>query len=213
MVRNRSPQVQDRHLNEVQAWLVGGGVASLSAAVFLVKEAKVSPSHIHVLEVHSGPGGALADGGEPSTGYSLHSGRDLTLHDTSVEDLLSHVPSDIYPDKTVLEDIKAFNNSAEHGRAQTRLLVEGKSGPEKLDARNFGISLKDRLELLKLMMQSERSLENRKVSDFFSAEFWNTTFWTVWSTTYDSQGKLLFVSPDMGYNIDECWQICIPPVA
>ena len=33
-----------------QAWLVGGGIASMTAAVFLIRDAGMPPQNIHILE-------------------------------------------------------------------------------------------------------------------------------------------------------------------
>lgn len=40
------------------AWLVGSGLASLSAAAFLIRDGQMPGDHIHILEEASLPGGA-----------------------------------------------------------------------------------------------------------------------------------------------------------
>ena len=41
------------------AYLIGGGLASLAAACFLVRDAQMEGKRIHILEKESHPGGAL----------------------------------------------------------------------------------------------------------------------------------------------------------
>ncbi|KAJ5240707.1 uncharacterized protein N7469_002298 [Penicillium citrinum] len=82
MVHNRDPQ-------NVQAWLVGGGVASLAAAVFLINQANVPPHHVHILDIHHGSGGAMKTSGNSRDGYVLHTGAQPYFHEECVKDLLS----------------------------------------------------------------------------------------------------------------------------
>lgn len=60
-----------RQLNHIQAWLIGSGIASISAAVHLIKDAKVSGTNIHILDLHSGFGGGMNPSGDAQNGYFL----------------------------------------------------------------------------------------------------------------------------------------------
>ncbi|MFJ3979689.1 oleate hydratase [Streptomyces sp. NPDC090021] len=58
--------------NEAQsshASLIGGGIASLAAAVFLVRDAGMPGENIHILEELPQTGGALDGSGAPYTGF------------------------------------------------------------------------------------------------------------------------------------------------
>ena len=55
------------------AWLVGGGLASLSAAAFLIRDGGIPGERIHILEEsrlrrHSGPPAGVRDPGRPGDG-------------------------------------------------------------------------------------------------------------------------------------------------
>jgi oleate hydratase len=211
MANRRDPET-------VQVWVIGSGIASLAAAVYFIKEAKVPAKNIHILESHSGAGGGITSGGDAVTGYVLHQGpiAPMSFHDPCTENFLSLVPSMADPEKSLLQEIKDFN-SQEH-KEQTarekereqredyylqhshhhhhhgyyerpasptaRVLVEGIDGPQKLDLRKMGLGLRDRFELFQVMIESEQALENKMVSDIFSANFFASNFWIIWSTTY-----------------------------
>ena len=75
------------------AYLIGSGLASLSAACFLVRDAQMPGSHIHVIEKASIPGGAL-DGDEFSgIGYVMRGGREMDNHFECMWDLFRSIPS------------------------------------------------------------------------------------------------------------------------
>ena len=60
--------------NELNAVLVGGGIASLAAAVYLIRDGDVPGSHIRILE-EAALGGSLDAGGTPEQGYSMRGTR------------------------------------------------------------------------------------------------------------------------------------------
>ena len=47
------------NVDEKSAYIVGSGLAALSTAVFLVRDAQMSGDHIHILEELSLPGGSM----------------------------------------------------------------------------------------------------------------------------------------------------------
>jgi oleate hydratase len=46
-----------RDPESTQAWLVGSGIASLAAAVHLIRDARVPGGNIHILDRHAQTGG------------------------------------------------------------------------------------------------------------------------------------------------------------
>lgn len=64
----------ERNPQNVHAWLIGSGVASLAAAVYLVKQANVLARRVHIIDIHHGSGGAMKTSGNSGDGYVLHTG-------------------------------------------------------------------------------------------------------------------------------------------
>ena len=61
-----------------QAFLIGGGIGSLAAAAFMVRDGSVLGGNISILEAAPIVGGSLDGAGDPVGGYSLRGGRMLT---------------------------------------------------------------------------------------------------------------------------------------
>ena len=166
-----------------RAYLVGGGIASLAAAAYLIRDGGFPGDAITIIEAAEVFGGALDGGGSPETGYIIRGGRMLNDEAyAATYDLLSFIPSLSDPGKSVLDEVREFNEEVRsHSRA--RLVRAG----EKLDASDFGLSNRDRLDLAELMARSEESLGAQRIEDFFQPSFFQTNFWFMWATTFAFQ--------------------------
>ena len=163
-------------------YLIGSGIASLAAAVYLEKDAGVPGRNIQILEKANLFGGALDGAGEADRGFVIRGGRMHELHYECYWDLLSYIPS--YDDPNVSVKDESFDfNSRFVTNAQARLLRDGK----KLDVSSFGLNLKQQGEFLRLMFASERSLDNKRIEDWFDQDFFKTNFWLLWTTMFAFQ--------------------------
>ena len=61
-----------------KAFLVGGGIGSMAAAAFVIRDGGVPGPHITIYEGLPVLGGSLCDAGSPKDGYSMRGGRMLT---------------------------------------------------------------------------------------------------------------------------------------
>lgn len=173
-----------RNHQEVQAWLIGSGVASLAAAVHLINQGKVPAHQIHILDVHHGSGGAMNISGNSREGYVLHTGAQPYLHEDCVKDLLSMVPSAGNPEKTVWEDLKEHElYSKPINKAHTRAIRQSEEGLRNVDMHHLRIGAKLRMDLIKFVLDSERGFDSKKIRDVFEESFFESEFWTLWSTT------------------------------
>lgn len=176
MAQNRDPR-------NVQAWIIGSGIASLAAAVNLVKKAKVPANQVHILDAHDGSGGAIQVAGDADKGYILHTGAQPYFLEPCVEDLLAMVPSVNDPKKTVLETIKereAHERPVE--KATTTAIKLGQGGTSKVDMHRTQIGPKLRMDLIAFIFDNERALESNKIRDVFPDSFFQSEFWALWST-------------------------------
>ncbi|MFW5905921.1 MAG: oleate hydratase, partial [archaeon] len=56
-------------VSQREAYFVGGGIASLAGAAFLIRDAGMPGQNIHVLEKLDVMGGAMDGAGNPKDGY------------------------------------------------------------------------------------------------------------------------------------------------
>ena len=167
-----------------KAYLVGGGIASLSAAVLLIRDGGLRGENIRIIEELPVAGGALDGSGNPVKGYVTRGGRMFTEETyVCLWDVLDSVPSLDDPTKSVKDQVWAFNDEW-RGDAHARLI--DRHG-RILDAKNLGLNLHDRLEVMRLLATPERVLGTHRIEDRFSPHFFETNFWAMWRTTFAFQ--------------------------
>jgi oleate hydratase len=162
-----------------KAYLVGGGIASLSAAAYLIRDGGVPGANIHVFEALDVLGGSLDGAGSPGAGYVIRGGRMFNFSYVCTYDLLSFIPSLSDPSKTVLDEFHAFN-----ARVKTHSNCRLVAGGRKLDVSSMGFGMKDRLDLAEVAIRSEESLGTKRISDCFAPEFFETNFWMMWASMF-----------------------------
>ena len=163
-----------------KAYLVGSGIASLSAAAFLIREGGFSGQDIVILEEQDREGGSLDAAGSPETGYTMRGGRMFELHFACTYDLLSTIPSLDDPGISVTEDTFSFHEDFawnDHAR-----LVDAEG--TVIDAHSMTFSERDRVELVACLATPEMLLDSKRIEDLFHEDFFRTNFWAMWCTTF-----------------------------
>ena len=165
------------------AYLVGGGIESLAAAVHLIHDARVPASQIHILESTSHLGGFMKSTGTPEDGYILRGGQMMSFSYECLRDLLSIIPSLANPSKTVMQEIDKFNAIPGNKiHANARLVARGADGPEIVDVKHLGLRARDIYNLVHLVMKPEKKLYALRIRDCFEETFFRSKFWFMWST-------------------------------
>ena len=171
------------HTNS-KAYLVGGGIGSLAAAAFMVRDGGLPGGNISVLEAATTLGGSLDGTGDPVAGYSMRGGRMLTTDNYECTwDLYKSIPSLTHEGKTVFDETVEFNE--EHVSNSLARLVNSRRA--KVPVTSMGFSMQDRMELLKLSRADEGTLAASCITDWLSPAFFETEFWYMWSTTFAFQ--------------------------
>ncbi|KAJ6134151.1 hypothetical protein N7523_000473 [Penicillium sp. IBT 18751x] len=174
-----------RDPKDVQAWLVGSGVASLAAAVHLIKQGKVPAHQVHILDVHHGSGGAMKTSGSSQEGYILHTGAQPYFHEDCVKDLLSMVPSLGNLGKTSWEDIKEHELYTKPiNKAHTRAIRQTEEGLRNVDMHHLRIGAKLRMDLIRFILDGEKGFDSKRIRDVFEESFFESEFWILWATTF-----------------------------
>lgn len=164
----------------MKAHLVGGGISSLSAAAFLIKDGGLLGANIHVYEAGEALGGALDASGSAETGYSMRGGRMFEAEDRCVHYLMSFIPSAADPTKSIDEEMRTYH--ADYGWNDKARLVAG--GGRVLDATKFGLGQRNRLDLLQLAATPEALLEGKTIADCLDLSILATNFWYMFGSIF-----------------------------
>ena len=167
-----------------KAYLIGGGIGSLAAAAFMLRDGAMRGDNISVYEAAGVLGGSLDGAGNPIDGYLMRGGRMFTADNYECTwDLFKSIPSLVRQGKTVLEETLDFNDQYA-SNAKARLVDRRRA---KLAVTSMGFSMQDRRELLDFSQMGEEDLGGKCITDCFSPAFFETAFWYMWSTTFAFQ--------------------------
>ena len=163
------------------AYLVGSGLASLSAALFLVRDAQMPGERIHILEELELPGGSLDGILDNTRGYIMRGGREMENHFECLWDLFRSVPSLEVKDASVLDEFYWLNKEGPNFSKMRATMNRGKSA--HTDGK-FTLTDKAAEEIARLFLTSEEELNDKRISDVFSEEFFQSNFWLYWRTMF-----------------------------
>ncbi|GFP76077.1 oleate hydratase [Clostridium fungisolvens] len=169
-----------------QVYFVGGGLASLAGAAYLIRDCNFKGENIHIIEGLKILGGSNDGAGDAVNGFICRGGR--MLNEETYEnfwELLSTVPSLEMPNMSVTEEILNFDKS--HPTYAKARLID-RNGVIQ-DVTSMGFNNADRMALGKLMATSEDKLDDMTIEQWFkhTPHFFETNFWYMWQTTFAFQ--------------------------
>jgi len=170
--------------NCLKAYIVGGGLASISTATYLIKNGNIPGKDITILEELDFFGGSLdAIKNKKDSAYFMRGFRMMEEKVYSaLFDLMSFIPSIEEPKKTIYADYLEFNKEVKT-YSLSRLVENGKA----INAKPFKMTMKERAKLLKFLTFKEKNIQNVSIADYFGPDFFESNFWFLFSTTFSFQ--------------------------
>ncbi|KAL4733078.1 streptococcal 67 kDa myosin-cross-reactive antigen like family-domain-containing protein [Aspergillus similis] len=147
------PSVEDaKNPENLDAWILGSGIASLTAAVHLLQEARVPPSRIHIIETLDVASGTTVSHGNAKEGYDFRAGMLPQFNDICMLNLLSLVPSLTDPNRSVADEILDFAKTLnfKHAHEQTRFLERIGDKVHRVQGKKIALSVRDRISMFML---------------------------------------------------------------
>lgn len=176
LVKTRKPE----GIEEKSAYLIGTGVASLTAACFLIRDAHMEGRKITFLEQLDIAGGSLDGKCMETRGYVARGGRETGAHFECLWDIWSSIPSIEDPEMSVL-DSYYYTNYDDPNFSNCR--ITHKQG-EKYDDGNFNLTQDQVKEIADLCVTKDEELDNKTIEEVFSEGLLNSDFWTYWRTMF-----------------------------
>ena len=162
------------------AYLIGSGLAALTAACYLVRDGQMKGERIHIFEKDPIPGGAC-DGYKYDIGYVMRGGREMDNHFEVMWDLLRSIPSLETEGASVLDEYY-WLNKADPNSSLCR--ATEKQGQDAHTDGKFAISDQGALEIMKLFFTPDEQLQDKKITDVFDEEVFSSNFWLYWRTMF-----------------------------
>lgn len=179
-VRPLKPQGVDKK----SAYIIGTGLAGLTAAFYLVRDGRMKGEHIHLLEKLDLTGGSCDGRKDITKGFFMRGGREMDNHFEVMWDVYRDVPSIENPGLSVLDEYY-YLNKEDPNYSLCRATVN--RGQDAHTDKMFKLEKKSAMELMKLFLTKEEDLEDKKISDVLGEEFWQSNFWLYWQTMFAFQ--------------------------
>ncbi len=175
--RPRKPEGVDHK----SAYIIGTGLAALTAACYLVRDGQMKGEHIHIFEKDPIPGGACDGWKFENVGYVMRGGREMDNHFEVMWDLFHSIPSIETEGVSVLDEYYWLNKE-DPNYSLCRATVN--RGQDAHTDGKFAVSDKAAMEIMKLFFTPDEQLYDKRITDFFGDEVLNSNFWLYWRTMF-----------------------------
>ncbi|NKY33455.1 oleate hydratase [Nocardia speluncae] len=168
-------------VENMKAWLVGAGLAAMSAAAFLIRDGRMPGNRITILERLKLPGGALDGIKEPERGFVIRGGREMENHFECLWDLFRSIPSLEIDDASVLDEFYWLNKDDPNYSLQRATHHRGE------DAHTdglFALNEKAQKDIVRIFLATREEMEGRRIDEVFGADFLKSNFWLYWRTMF-----------------------------
>lgn len=163
------------------AWFVGAGLASLSAAAFLIRDGGLPGPKITILERLKLPGGALDGIKEPGRGFVIRGGREMEDHMECLWDLFRSVPSIEIEGASVLDEFYWLNKEDPNYSLQR---VTEKQGQDAHTDGLFALNRRALKDIMKVFLATREEMEGKRINEVFGEDFLKSSFWLYWRTMF-----------------------------
>lgn len=155
------------------AYIIGGGMAGLAAAVYLVDDAHMPGENIVVYEAASVVGGSMDGTGDAVQGYLCRGERELEPYMECLWNICSKVPSLRNEGRTVLDDVWDFNYTDPIHSEYRVIHNQGKL----VDIHDFTLDEETMQLVMKLVFMPETELEGMTMEEYFPESFFHSNLW------------------------------------
>ena len=163
------------------AYIIGTGLAALSAACYLVRDGQMKGERIHIFEKDPIPGGAC-DGFEyPGVAYVMRGGREMDNHFEVMWDLFHSIPSIETEGVSVLDEYYWLNKE-DPNYSLCRATVN--RGQDAHTDKKFAVSDKAQMEIMRLFFTPDEELYDKRIDEYFDDEVFDSNFWLYWRTMF-----------------------------
>ncbi|PZP45210.1 MAG: oleate hydratase, partial [Pseudopedobacter saltans] len=177
----RNKVIPLKSFDNSKVYIVGGGIAGLSAAYYFIRDGRVPAENITFIEQLHVEGGSMDGAGNAKDGYIIRGGREMDFTYENLWDMFQDIPATELPEPySVLDEYRLVNdNDPNYSIAR---LIHNK-GIVK-DFSKFGLNKKDQLAIIKLLLKKKEELDDITIEQYFSQTFLDSNFWFFWRTMF-----------------------------
>ena len=148
-----------KDVDKKSAYIIGTGLAGLTAAFYLVRDGQMKGEHIHLLEKLELAGGSCDGRKDVTKGFFMRGGREMDNHFEVMWDTFRDVPSIETPGVSVLDEYYWLNK---HDPNYSLCRATVNCGEDAHTDKKFLLDKDSAMALSKLFLTQEKDLEDKK---------------------------------------------------
>lgn len=162
-------------------YIVGSGIAGMSAAYYFIRDGHVPGKNIIFLDQLNVEGGSLDGAGNAKDGYIIRGGREMDMTYENLWDMFQDIPAlELPAPYSVLDEYRLINdNDPNYSKAR---LIHNQGQIQ--DFSTFGLEKKDQLAIVKLLLKKKEELDDLTIEDYFAESFLESNFWFFWRSMF-----------------------------
>ncbi|QNQ89934.1 oleate hydratase [Corynebacterium poyangense] len=168
-----------------KAYFVGGGIANLIGAAFLIRDAQMPGENITFLEQSDVSGGSFDGAGNNEDGFIARGGREMGQHFECFWDIMKDVPAIEMPaPHSVLDEFRKYN---ENDPNVSLCRIISQQATKRQGRPSMGLSKRSQFKIVKLLMAKEEKTYYKTIEDWFDKDFFESNFYTLWRSMFAFQ--------------------------
>ncbi|PQA91122.1 oleate hydratase [Chryseobacterium shigense] len=177
----RNKGIPQKSYENSKIYIVGSGIAGMSAAYYFIRDGHVPGKNIIFLDQLNVEGGSLDGAGNAKDGYIIRGGREMDMTYENLWDMFQDIPAlELPAPYSVLDEYRLINdNDPNYSKAR---LIHNQG--EIQDFSKFGLEKKDQLAIVKLLLKKKEELDDLTIEDYFAESFLNSNFWFFWRSMF-----------------------------
>lgn len=185
-MKPKDSRIQEKRSPEdTEAWILGSGTSSLASAYFLIKQAKIPPQRVHILESCDSIQQVMHRSGDAYSGYDQLAGCLPVPIGEPLKEILADIPSSILSPsraESFLHDIESAEVRKKFKKESSgiSILIEKNHMLKKITTASLNLSLKHRWKLIRFIAKREKRLGRNQIKDCLPESFFKTSFWAIW---------------------------------
>ncbi|WP_324028144.1 oleate hydratase [Maribacter sp. BPC-D8] len=177
----RNKGIPSKSFKDSKVYIVGTGIAGLSAAYYFIRDGHIPGKNIVFLDKVAVEGGSLDGSGNAKDGYIVRGGREMEMTYENLWDIFQDIPALEMPKPySVLDEFRLLNDN-DPNYSKARLIH---NNGEVRDFSKFDLDKLDQLAIVKLLLKKKEDLDDMTVESYFSNSFLTSKFWILFRTMF-----------------------------
>lgn len=176
-IRPEKPEDVDKK----SAYIIGGGIAGMTTAFYLLRDGQIKGEHIHILEKQHYAGGCFTGCTDGSKRYFMCGDRGMDAQYDVMWDVFREVPTLENPHISVLDEIyRLIQQDPNYSQCRSTEV----QGCDTESNEKILLDKESAFAIGRLAITPDEELESKTILEMLPDSFWQTNMWLYWQSAF-----------------------------